>query len=118
MRRYFAMGRFRPVLLIVLAAGFISWVFARERFFAGERQTRVALNTLRPAVERFFLESEGKCPTELEEVLPFLSATELPRDAWGRPLRLVCPSAREGVAFVLMSDGPDGEPGGRDRIEY
>jgi general secretion pathway protein G len=38
-------------------------------------------------------------------------------DAWGRPFRLVCPSRREGVAYDLSSDGPDGEPGGLDRIE-
>jgi hypothetical protein len=29
----------------------------------------------------------------------------------------VCPSRREGLAYDLSSDGPDGEPGGLDRIE-
>jgi general secretion pathway protein G len=40
-----------------------------------------------------------------------------PSDAWGRPLRLICPSGRPGYEYELMSDGPDGEPGGLDRIE-
>jgi hypothetical protein len=117
-RRYFAMGRFRPVLIFLVAGSFLMWVFARERAAAGERQTRVALRAVRPAVDRYMLENEGNCPSALQEVHPYMSKQEIPLDAWGRQLRLVCPSLRAGVAYVLMSDGPDGAPGGRDRIEY
>ena len=93
-------------------------VVARQRSDAGERQTRVALNVVRPAVARYLLEHEGACPNSLQEVVPYMGDKNLPRDAWGRKLRLVCPSVRPGVTFVLMSDGPDGVPGGLDRIEY
>jgi general secretion pathway protein G len=39
-----------------------------------------------------------------------------PRDAWERPLRIQCPG-RDRARYDLFSDGPDGLPGGLDRIE-
>lgn len=118
LRRFLAMGRFWPVLLLGIFALFVSWIAARERLAAGERQTLVALNQVRPAVERYLLEHEGACPEQLTDVMEYLKVPELPNDAWGRPLRLVCPSIRPSTDYVLMSDGPDGEAGGRDRIEH
>lgn len=118
LRRFLALGRFGPVLAILGFALFVNWIVERERNAAGERLTRVALNFVRPGVDRYLLESEGECPESLEAVRRFLPREELPVDGWGRPLRLVCPSVREGVSYVLMSDGPDGVPGGLDRIEY
>ena len=117
-RRFLAMGRFWPVLLLGIVASLVSFIAARERLAAGERQTVVSLNQVRPAVERYLLEHEGTCPRELSEVLPYLKRPELPNDAWRRPLRLVCPSIRPSTDYVLMSDGPDGKAGGRDRIEH
>jgi hypothetical protein len=118
LRRYLAVGRFRPVILLGLVVTFLGWVVSRERLASGVRETQVALSLVGPAVERYLLEHEGACPTSLGEVLPFLRKTELPADAWGRSLRLVCPSVRPGADYVLMSDGPDGKAGGLDRIEY
>lgn len=118
LRRYFVVGRFRPIILLALVVTFLAWVVSRERLASGVRETHVALSVVGPAVERYLLEHEGACPVALQEVLPFLRKTELPADAWGRPLRLVCPSIRQGVDYVLMSDGPDGRAGGLDRIEY
>lgn len=118
MRRFLAMGRFWPVLLLGIIASLVSWVASRERLAAGERQTVASLNQVRPAVERYLLEHDGACPSQLSEVLPFLKLPELPNDAWGRPLRLVCPSVRPSIDYVLMSDGPDGKAGGLDRIEH
>ena len=106
------------MLVLAIVASFLGWVIARERHAAGERKTRVALTTVRPAVERYLLDHEGECPSGLGDVVQYLHETELPTDAWGQPLRLVCPSVRPGVTYVLMSDGPDGKAGGRDRIEY
>ncbi len=117
LRRFLAMGRFWPVLVLGLFASLVSFIASRERLAAGERQSLVAINRVRPAVERYLLEHEGACPTNLSEVLEYLDLPELPSDAWGQPLRLVCPSIRDGVDFVLMSDGPDGKAGGLDRIE-
>lgn len=77
----------------------------------------MALNQVRPWVERYLYEHEGQCPPNLSAVARLVNASEVPRDGWGRPLRLVCPTSRPGYDYVLMSDGPDGYPGGLDRIE-
>ncbi len=118
LRRFLAMGRFGPILAFVAVGLIVGSIVARERRASGDRITRVALDFVRPGVERYLLENEGKCPSRLDEVRKYLPRSELPLDGWGRALRLVCPSEREGVAFVLMSDGPDGIPGGLDRIEH
>lgn len=118
LRRFLAMGRFGPILAFIAIGLVTGSIVARERRASGDRRTRVALDFVRPGVERYLLENEGKCPTSLEQVREHLTRKELPLDGWGQPLRLVCPSARANVAFVLMSDGPDGIPGGLDRIEH
>ena len=99
------------------SSGFAVLLGARERQRTGERSTRAALLIVRRAVDAYRADHEGKCPKQLEELESASYLTELPHDAWGRPFRLVCPSRREGVAYDLSSDGPDGEPGGLDRIE-
>lgn len=118
LRRFLVLGRFGPVLFFLACGLSASAIISRERAAAGERKTRVALSTVRPAVENYLLDNEGRCPPELNHVKSYLPREDLPRDGWGRPLRIVCPSVREGVDFVLMSDGPDGVPGGLDRIEH
>lgn len=117
LRRFLALGRVGPLVLVGLASSFVYFTLGRERLAAGQRQTRVGLDLLRPALVRYLAEHEGACPAKLEEVLPFLRRPELPKDGWGRPFRLVCPTEVPFVPFILMSDGPDGLPGGLDRIE-
>jgi len=60
---------------------------------------------------------DGGCPGDLAAAAAYGRFEQSPRDAWGRPLRLTCPGRREGFAYELISDGPDGKPGGLDRIE-
>ncbi len=116
-RQFLALGRVGPAIALSLFALFLFWVSERERYAAGVRVTFVALSALEEPVERYLLENDGSCPPELDAVLEYANFEEVPRDGWGRPVRLVCPSEREEVDFVLMSDGPDGRPGGLDRIE-
>lgn len=116
--RFLQMGRFLPLLALLCFLSLASLIFMRERYQAGERRTRIALDAVRPAVHRYLLDHEGACPADLEQVSVYLPRDEVPRDGWGRKLRLVCPPLRKGAPFVLMSDGPDGIAGGRDRIEY
>lgn len=115
--RFFVLGRVGPVVLFVFLLSFVFWVGARERDASGERQTRIQLTSLRAAVQRYLADHEGRCPESLEQVLPYLKKEQVPRDAWGRPFRFLCPSHTPGRPFLLMSDGPDGVPGGLDRIE-
>jgi len=115
--RRLGLARLRPFVFGALALSAIVLLGVRERQRTGERATRAALLVVRRAVDAYRADHEGKCPKQLEELETAGYLPDLPEDAWGRPLRLVCPSRREGVAYDLSSDGPDGEPGGLDRIE-
>jgi general secretion pathway protein G len=107
----------RPFLWGAVALGFLVLVGLRERRASGVRQTRAVLDSTRPAVDAYLADHDGGCPPDLGAVAQYAPFDGEPLDAWGRPLRLVCPARREGFAYELMSDGPDGEPGGLDRIE-
>jgi general secretion pathway protein G len=117
LRRFFRLGPLRPVLVIGLSVGFVLWVGARERQAAGVRQTRATMLDVRRSVEAYLADHDGGCPTSLEALAEQSQKDGPPRDAWGRPFRLTCPGRFEGASYELMSDGPDGEPGGLDRIE-
>lgn len=109
-------GRIRPILAVVAAVALLWSIAVRERQRAGVRQTRATLLRVRDAVNAYLADHEGGCPQTLAQLEPYGVRTE-PRDAWGRPLRLICPGRRDGARYELMSDGPDGRPGGLDRIE-
>jgi general secretion pathway protein G len=111
------LARIRPFFLALLVLVIVVMLGVRERQRTGERATRAALLVVRRAVDAYRADHEGKCPKQLEELETTRYLADLPDDAWGRPLRLVCPGRREGAAYELSSDGPDGEPGGLDRIE-
>ncbi|HEY3494540.1 MAG TPA: type II secretion system protein GspG [Polyangiaceae bacterium] len=115
--RYLRLGRLRPFLILVGVLGFIALVAMRERRMAGERQTRATLLGARSQVEAYMADHDGGCPESLKAVGDHAQKESLPSDAWGRPLRLICPGRFEGAPYELLSDGPDGEPGGLDRIE-
>lgn len=111
------LGRFRPVVFVLLGVGLIAIVGMRERRRAGVRQTRATLLGARAAVESYMLDHDGRCPPSLDAVAEHVGSEHIPRDAWGNPLRLVCPGRREGSPYELSSDGPDRVPGGLDRIQ-
>jgi general secretion pathway protein G len=114
LRRLFGTGRLRPILLLLAVFVFVLWVGMRERERSGVRQTRATLLRARSAVDGYMADHDGGCPPNVDAVVP---SPNHGRDAWGRPLRLVCPTDRLGYTYELLSDGPDGEPGGLDRIE-
>jgi len=116
-RRWLRLGRLRPVLIVFGILAFVILVGIRERRSAGIRQTRATLITVRSAVEAYMADHDGGCPRELAAVLDYSRIEQVPKDAWGRPLRLICPGRQGDVRYELESDGPDGEPGGLDRIE-
>lgn len=117
LRRWLGLGRFRPVVLALVGIGLVVAVGVRERRQAGVRQTRASLLGARAAVETYLLDHDGGCPPSLEAVAEHVGQERLPKDAWGRPLRLTCPGREEGSPYQLASDGQDGVPGGLDRIE-
>ncbi|MGC4089786.1 MAG: type II secretion system protein GspG [Polyangiaceae bacterium] len=115
--RLLGTGRARPVAVVVFSLLFVVAVGSRERRQSGVRQTRATLLSLRSAVDGYMAENEGACPPNLDKVLDYASAKKVPSDAWGNKIRLVCPARRQDERYELMSDGPDGKPGGLDRIE-
>jgi type II secretory pathway pseudopilin PulG len=106
---------------IVLAVLALVSLRSRDVRAKNARVTRAAIDRTRAAIDAYRAEHDGVCPRDLAELTtprdrpPYLSA--VPRDAWSRPLRYQCPSRDASRAYDLVSDGPDGEPWGLDRIE-
>ena len=115
--RRLGLARARPFAIGMAILALLVLFGVRERQRTGERATRAALLVVRRAVDSYRADHDGKCPKQLEELESSGYLGDLPDDAWGRPLRFSCPSRKEGVAYDLSSDGPDGEPGGLDRIQ-
>ncbi len=111
------LGRIRPFLWGALVIGFVWVVGARERKAAGLRTTRARLLQVRHAIDVYMADNDGSCPKKLSLVAQYGGFEKVPTDAWGRSFRFICPSQRPGYDYELMSDGPDGKPGGLDRIE-
>ena len=117
LRRFFRLGRLRPFVAIFGVVGFVTLVGARERRASGLRQTRATLLGARRVVDAYLADHDGGCPPSFEAASEDAHLETVPKDAWGRPLRLVCPGRWDGARYELLSDGPDGEPGGLDRVE-
>lgn len=105
---------------LAAAAGMIALLLvlgARERRLVGLRSTRATIGLVASAVDAYRADHERRCPATLDglKVENYLAVD--PTDAWGRPLRLVCPGRRDPQGYELMSDGPDREMGGLDRVE-
>lgn len=105
---------------VAAAAGMITLLLvlgARERRLVGIRSTRATIGLVASAVDAYRADHERKCPATLEglKVDNYLAVD--PLDAWGRQIRLVCPGRRDPQGYELMSDGPDREMGGLDRVE-
>jgi general secretion pathway protein G len=115
--RRLGLGGLRKFLLVFGLLAFLALVATRERERAGIRRTQATLLDVRRALDAHLADHDGNCPPSLAALTESGSMKVDSRDAWGRPLRLICPAAREGLIYELMSDGPDGEPGGLDRIE-
>jgi len=114
-----AIGRARArfVVLVALAVGLVVVVHRREENAAAVRATRASLTTASRAVASYRADHGGVCPKAMGDLATGGYLPDPPVDAWGRSLRLVCPGRRDPMGFDLSSDGPDGVPGGLDRLE-
>jgi general secretion pathway protein G len=109
--------RARPFAAAIAMGLLVLLLGARERKKTGVRATRVTLSVVHAAVDAYRADHERKCPISLAALKTdgYLAAEAL--DAWSRPLRLTCPGRKDPEGYDLMSDGPDGEMGGLDRVE-
>lgn len=104
------------VIVALVVAAFV-WLRGREEHAASVRATRASISTAFHGTMAFRADHGGACPRDVTELVAQGYLRELPMDAWGRPLRLTCPGRRDARGFELASDGPDGLPGGLDRVE-
>ncbi len=112
-----ARARVRQVLVVLAIVAVIVLLRRREEHAAAVRATRATITTAGRAVEMYRADHAGQCPKTLADVVAAGYSREMPLDAWGRPLRLLCPGRRDTLGFDLTSDGPDGIAGGLDRVE-
>lgn len=121
-RRASALGlvgraRTRGFAIGVLAILALVFVWRREHRASQIRATRAAIGDARRAVLAWRADHDGGCPTALDDVAHAGYARHPQRDAWGHALRLECPDREDPKSFRILSDGPDGVPGGLDRVE-
>lgn len=109
--------RTRSVVLAGMGVALVVWIALAERQRTRVRETQATLRDVRAAVDAYLAEHDGGCPPDIALTGAFGPPSVVPVDAWGRPLRFRCPGWRPDVAYDLSSDGPDGIPGGLDRIE-
>ena len=113
------LGRARTRLIIGAAAVLLVVVLASARgeTLASIRATRATIDVADRTVASYRADHAGACPRDLRELVSGGYARDVPIDAWGRPLRLACPGLRDPRGVDVYSDGPDGLPGGLDRVE-
>lgn len=118
--------RARQIALVVLAIGAFLLLRARTNHATEVRSTRATVDATRDAVAAWRADhtlvsgggsADRACPASLGDLVSGGYLHALPRDAWGRALRFTCPGRRDPHGFDVSSDGPDGEPGGLDRVE-
>jgi general secretion pathway protein G len=114
-----AIGRARArfVVAAVALVALVVFIHRREEHAAAVRATRATIDTAFHALIRYRADHAGACPRGWKEMVAGAYLRDVPLDAWGRPLRLTCPGRRDKAGFDLESDGPDGLPGGLDRVE-
>ncbi len=102
---------------VAVGALIVGLVYAAGRADEARAATRASREAVGALVWRYRVRHGGRCPRDLSAVARDSSRRELPRDGWGEPLGLRCPSPREGHAFDVTSAGPDRIPGGVDAVE-
>lgn len=115
--RRLGLRRARPVVVAGMLLTVVVVVGIRERHDAGVRKTRATLTAVSAALNHYLADNHQRCPQRFSDLRRYSAGPEVPLDAWGNPLRLVCPAPRGDLPYLLSSDGPDGLAGGLDRIE-
>lgn len=116
LRRLVRVDRVRPFVVLLGVFGVLFLIATRERRASGVRRTRATLLDVRETLDSYMADRDGGCPSSLEVLRNYANAEKPLTDAWGKELRLECPG-RDHASYDLSSDGPDGIPGGLDRIE-
>lgn len=76
---------------------------------AGAGAAQAQIKNFKTAVVAYRLKNK-KMPTSLQELLPFMDATEIPKDPWGNDYQFKA----DGSDFEIVCYGADGSPGGTE----
>jgi general secretion pathway protein G len=117
LRSLFGRARARQALLVVGAVAAFLVLRDRDHRARDVRATRAEITSAAHAVSAWRADHDRGCPASLADLVSGGYLHEVPRDAWGRVLRVTCPGRRDPRGFEVSSDGPDGEPMGPDRVE-
>ncbi len=117
LRALLGRARARQVLFAATFVAAFVLLRQREQYAADVRATRTTITATDGAVAAWRADHERGCPGALADLVSGGYLHQVPRDAWGRPLRVTCPGRRDPRGFDVASDGPDGQPGGLDRVE-
>jgi general secretion pathway protein G len=112
-------GRARAWQLVLLVAGAAAFALLSrlEARASDVRATRTTITATIRAISAWMADHDRACPSSLSDLVMGGYLSQVPRDAWGRPLRVTCPGRQDRRGFDVSSDGPDGEPGGLDRVQ-
>jgi general secretion pathway protein G len=116
-RSIFMRARGRQALLAVCGITGFAVLHHIEHKSAETRATRTEITSTINAISAWRADHDRACPGSLADLVSGGYLSELPRDAWGRLLRVSCPGRRDPRGFDVSSDGADGEPRGLDRVE-
>lgn len=115
--RGLGLSRARPFVAAFGMLVLLGLLGLRERRKVGVRATRSMIAVVARGLDAYRADHDMACPADLNtlKLQGYISVD--PRDAWGRPLRLLCPGFSTPASYDLWSDGPDGLFGGLDRVE-
>lgn len=113
----FRRARGRQLLAVALGLTAFVLTYRREHRAREIRATRATITVAGNAIEAFRADHDEHCPASLNDLVTGGYLHEVPRDAWGHPVRVGCPGRKRNRPFDISSDGPDGEPYGLDRVQ-
>jgi len=115
--RGLGLARARPIIAAVGLAAVLIILGSRERERVAVRSTRATIGVISKSVDAYRADHDKSCPDSLADLKTQGYTKVEPKDAWGHPLRLLCPGFSHRDSYDLISDGPDGVFGGLDRVE-